>query len=133
MLVPKFLNLNKYLLIFLFILGCQGTQGELDVEIICGVEPVDNIRLDSSTENNIIFENDPAYNNLNLYDIEGNAVTISSWNECFHYASTGWDYYIDGSKIILSSIKLTTFGFIFLFIFSLIFVIFIRSVFVKNY
>ncbi len=132
MLVPKFLHSYKYLLIFLLILGCQSTQGDPDIEIICGIEPINNIRLDSSTENNIIFENDPDYNNINLYDIESNAVTTSSWNECFHYASSGWDYYIDGSKIILNSIKLTSFGFIFLLIFTLILFVFLWSAFVKD-
>jgi hypothetical protein len=37
-----------------------------------------------------VFINDPAYDALTLYDLDGNIVNVNSWQECMHYTKGGW-------------------------------------------
>lgn len=39
---------------------------------------------------NYIFVNDPNYDPLTLYDLEGNIVNVNSWQECIHYTKGSW-------------------------------------------
>jgi len=64
---------------------------------ICGLIPINYSKKDLSSDN-IIFQNDPNFNPINLYDFWGNLVTVNSFEECQHYVEGGW--YIDKLTII---------------------------------
>lgn len=61
-----------------------------NIERVCGpfpknfVEPV-------ITDNSYVFENDPNFNALNLYNFFGDGATVNSFSECFYYVNEGWD------------------------------------------
>lgn len=56
----------------------------------CGNEPIDFVNLDISNNPNFVFENDPLYNTVQLFDQEGNTVFVNSYIECKHYTEGGW-------------------------------------------
>ena len=61
-------------------------------EQICGVSPQDNENLDfQASDPNFVFENDPLFETIVLYDRDGNVVNVNSWIECAHYVNGGWD------------------------------------------
>lgn len=39
---------------------------------------------------NFVFENDPNFTTLRLFDIDGNIVNVNSWLECANYVNGGW-------------------------------------------
>ena len=39
---------------------------------------------------NFVFENDPNFETLRLFDFEGNIVNVNSWLECANYVNGGW-------------------------------------------
>ena len=41
-------------------------------------------------ENQELFENDPNFNVIRLFDIEGNIINVNSWFECANYVYGGW-------------------------------------------
>ncbi len=57
---------------------------------ICGPTP-QNYKGDISSTEEIIFQNDPNFEAINLYDFWGNGATVNSFQECSHYVSGGWD------------------------------------------
>ena len=57
---------------------------------ICGPTP-QNYKGDISSTEEIIFQNDPNFAAINLYDFWGNGATVNSFQECSHYVSGGWD------------------------------------------
>ncbi len=61
------------------------------VEKICGSQPNDFIKLDISNDPSFIFEADSSYISRQLFDEEGNIVSVNSYIECEHYVSGGWD------------------------------------------
>lgn len=56
---------------------------------ICGDVPVGFIKI-KPTDSNFIFQNDPNFNALNLYDIFGRAATVNSYQECVYYVELGF-------------------------------------------
>ena len=61
-------------------------------EQICGVSPENNENLDFQVSDpNFVFENDPLFETIVLYDRDGNVVNVNSWIECAHYVNGGWD------------------------------------------
>ena len=64
---------------------------------ICGLVPINYSRKNLNSDN-IVFQNDPDFNPINLYDFWGNLVTVNSFEECQHYVEGGW--YIDKLTII---------------------------------
>ena len=61
-----------------------------DIEKNCG-ENIDNIQYsDPGNDPNFVFENDPLFQTLTLYDPEGNIINVNSWFECAHYVNGGW-------------------------------------------
>lgn len=65
---------------------------ESTIEELCGNYPEDFLSVDISSNPNFIFENDPSYEAVTLYDIDENVVTVNSFLECEHYVSGGWKY-----------------------------------------
>ena len=39
---------------------------------------------------NFVFQNDPNFETLTLYDSEGNVINVNSWLECANYVNGGW-------------------------------------------
>ena len=65
---------------------------ESTVEELCGPYPDDFISANVSSNPDFIFENDPNYESVTLFDIDENAATVNSFLECEHYVSGGWNY-----------------------------------------
>lgn len=97
--------LPRYLIIILIFNQCTlfSSTEELVVKL-CGVENYSSKNIEIAE--NTIFPVDISYSPVNLYDIEGNVVTTSSWIECRHYVSGGWVYYDMGNKISINSVSL---------------------------
>lgn len=62
------------------------------IEQICGNFPVGFTKQDISSNPNFVFTNDPNFSARQIYDIEGNTITVNSFLECEHYVSGGWDF-----------------------------------------
>ena len=60
------------------------------VEEICGQYPEGFVKEDIASNPNFVFNNDPAYLGVNVYDDAGNSVTVNSFQECEHYVMGGW-------------------------------------------
>ena len=60
------------------------------IEEVCGVKPVNQEFIVIENDPNFIFVNDPSFNTLRLYDIEGNIINVNSWIECANYVNGGW-------------------------------------------
>ena len=60
------------------------------VENNCGVAPEGISYFDPGNNPNFVFANDPAFETITLYDIEGNVANVNSWFECAHYVNGGW-------------------------------------------
>ena len=65
---------------------------ESTIEELCGNYPEDFLSVDISSNPNYIFENDPSYESVTLYDIDENVATVNSFLECEHYVSGGWKF-----------------------------------------
>tara|TARA_B100001113_G_scaffold351751_1_gene351506 strand:- start:4033 stop:4341 length:309 start_codon:yes stop_codon:yes gene_type:complete len=42
---------------------------------------------------NFVFENDPNFETVRLFDLDGNIVNVNSWLECANYVNGGWTDY----------------------------------------
>tara|TARA_B100000886_G_scaffold103325_1_gene68675 strand:+ start:63 stop:368 length:306 start_codon:yes stop_codon:yes gene_type:complete len=94
-------------------------------EIICGVSPQNNENLNFQVSDpNFVFENDPLFETIVLYDRDGNIVNVNSWIECAHYVNGGWDTVnyqnFGGDQVIFFGLVITFSIYIFLrrFLFS---------------
>ena len=94
-------------------------------EIICGVSPQNNENLNFQVSDpNFVFENDPLFETIVLYDRDGNVVNVNSWIECAHYVNGGWDTVnyqnFGGDQVIFVGLVITFSFYIFLrrFLFS---------------
>ena len=94
-------------------------------EIICGVSPQNNENLNFQVSDpNFVFENDPLFETIVLYDRDGNVVNVNSWIECAHYVNGGWDTVnyqnFGGDQVIFFGLVITISFYIFLrrFLFS---------------
>ena len=89
------------------------------IQNICGLKPA-NFQKVVPTDSNYIFENDPSFQPLNLYDFFGRSATVNSFTECYYYVELGFE-----------PVKTTIFdiGLIFLqiFVFGLILFRFMKS------
>ena len=63
---------------------------DIDIENSCGIHPAGGTYTDPGNDPNFVFVNDPSFETLVLYDIEGNVINVNSWIECAHYVSGGW-------------------------------------------
>ena len=94
-------------------------------EIICGVSPQNKENLNFQVSDpNFVFENDPLFETVVLYDRDGNIVNVNSWIECAHYVNGGWDTVnyqnFGGDQVIFFGLVITFSFYIFLrrFLFS---------------
>jgi|TARA_B100002052_G_scaffold50228_1_gene43346 hypothetical protein len=70
---------------------------EITKDIIdsCGEKPESTELVDVGNDPNFIFENDPLFETVILYDTEGNVINVNSWLECAHYVTGGWSLSVD--------------------------------------
>ena len=78
----------------------------------CGLKP-DNVEfVVVGNDPNFVFTNDPNFQTVVLYDIEGNVINVNSWLECANYVNGGWvnslDIFINEEKILFFIILLFT-------------------------
>ena len=59
---------------------------------LCGDYPNDFTPINIESNPNYVFENDPNYPVVQLYDAEENTVFVNSFIECEHYVTGGWDF-----------------------------------------
>ena len=87
------------------------------IEQICGIKPVDQELIEISSNPNFIFDNDPNFPSLRLFDVEGNIINVNSCIECANYVNCGWNsaYYsgIKSELIFLSITIFYSFGYFF--------------------
>ena len=87
-----------------------------NIKIVCG-EYGDLKELESIESNpNFIFENDPNYETITLFNENGNIINVNSWLECANYVNGGWISdkidLINGEQIlfyVLTSVIIITF------------------------
>ena len=60
------------------------------IEQNCGTKPQNQELVEIGSDPNFVFVNDPEFNTLILFDVDGNIVNVNSWIECAHYVNGGW-------------------------------------------
>tara|TARA_B100000401_G_scaffold267659_1_gene182338 strand:- start:302 stop:616 length:315 start_codon:yes stop_codon:yes gene_type:complete len=66
---------------------------DTNLEIIeknCGNQPENQEFYIVGNDPDFIFVNDPNFESLRLFDIEGNIINVNSWFECANYVYGGW-------------------------------------------
>ena len=58
---------------------------------LCGQYPDDFVKPDILSDPNFVFENDPNFQAIQLYDGDLNTIYVNSFIECQHYVIGGWD------------------------------------------
>ena len=56
----------------------------------CGIAPDGISYFDPGNDPNFVFTQDPNFEIVTLYDVEGNIANMNSWFECAHYVNGGW-------------------------------------------
>ena len=59
------------------------------IESICGITPKD-FNKQEIIGSSYIFEVDPNFTPINLYNFWGDAATVNSFSECLHYVNGGF-------------------------------------------
>ena len=62
----------------------------ITIERICGSRPLGQELIEIGNDPNFIFENDPLFIAIRLFDADGNIINVNSWIECAHYVNGGW-------------------------------------------
>ena len=87
---------------------------EINQKIIeqCGIKPTNVELIIVGNDPNYVFANDPNFQTVVLYDIEGNVINVNSWLECANYVNGGWvnnlDVFINEERILFFTILLLT-------------------------
>ena len=61
-----------------------------NIENSCGPKPPNQELIHVSNDPNYVFENDPNFVTLRLFDQENNVINVNSWIECATYVDGGW-------------------------------------------
>ena len=59
-------------------------------KVICGESDLRPNFEEIGNNPNFVFENDPNFETIKLFDIEGNVVNVNSWLECANYVNGSW-------------------------------------------
>lgn len=74
----------------------------------CGIAPDGISYFDPGNDPNFVFTQDPSFEIVTLYDVEGNIANMNSWFECAHYVNGGWSnaqvLNYQGDKVLFISI-----------------------------
>ena len=68
------------------------------IEQNCGTKPVNEELVEIGSDPNFVFENDPNFEALKLYNSQGDVIFVNSWVECANYVSGGWSNNIISSN-----------------------------------
>jgi hypothetical protein len=63
-----------------------------NIKNTCGDIPENYSPQDLISDPNYIFQNDPSYSAVQLWDIDSNTVFVNSFIECKHYFEGGWSF-----------------------------------------
>ena len=63
-----------------------------NIKNTCGETPEGYSSLNVDSDPNYIFQNDPAYSPVQLWDKDSNSVFVNSFVECKHYFEGGWSF-----------------------------------------
>ena len=81
---------------------------EIDIDLVeksCGLNNTGKDFPDISNDPNFVFENDPLFSTVTLYDIDGNVINVNSWVECANYVNGGWSSIVQtgyvGTSVLL--------------------------------
>jgi len=86
-----------------------------DVVFICGEYPENHITPDIGNDPNYVFVNDPGYEQVRLFDQDGNTVLVNSFIECEHYVNGTWNFYPGKDEIIfITNVNIFLFACLFL-------------------
>jgi len=82
------------------------------IERICGLKPFDQELIEIGSDPNFVFENDPLFTAIRLFDAEANIINVNSWIECAHYVNGGWSQsnFQTSGDIVFLSITLVLFA-----------------------
>ena len=82
------------------------------IENNCGLQPPGQELIEIGSDPNFVFTNDPEFNTLRLFDIDGNIINVNSWIECAHYVNGGWlstyNEGLSGNLYLLAIVTLLT-------------------------
>ena len=83
---------------------------------ICGDQPSNQELIEIGSDPNFVFQNDPDFITLKLFDIEGNIINVNSWIECAHYVNGGWSLSynagISGDVVVLGIVSIYAFTYL---------------------
>ena len=71
-----------------------------DVVVLCGDYPENHTTPDIGNDPNFVFQNDPDFLQVRLFDSDGNTVLVNSFIECEHYVNGTWNYYPGKDEIV---------------------------------
>lgn len=78
------------------------------INLICGQSSLKPDFQAIGNDPNFVFENDPDFQTIRLFDISENIVNVNSWLECAHYVNGGWTDNIsdfqNGEKLVFFSL-----------------------------
>ena len=77
-----------------------------NLQDICGDKPEGLSASEIVSDPNFIFENDPSYAVVQLWDKDSNSVFVNSYIECKHYFDGGWSY--NPSAFLEQNLQITT-------------------------
>lgn len=58
---------------------------------LCGTYPTGYEFIEIGSDPNFVFQNDPGYSPVTLWNEAGNKIFVNSFRECEHYVLGGWD------------------------------------------
>ena len=58
---------------------------------LCGSYPFDYEYIEIGSDPNFVFESDPGFNVVSLWNSAGEKIFVNSFRECEHYVFGGWD------------------------------------------
>ena len=61
-----------------------------NIDIICGPDGNFNDLENIENNPNFVFENDPSFQTVVLFNENGSIINVNSWLECANYVNGGW-------------------------------------------
>mgnify|MGYP001173372314 FL=1 len=84
--------------------------------VICGESDIIPDFAEIGNNPNFVFQNDPDFETIKLFDESGNIVNVNSWLECANYVNGGWtdniSDFFNGEKYIFFITLLITCSYI---------------------
>lgn len=86
------------------------------IKQICGNEGDITLLNNIANDPNFVFENDPAYETVVLFNESGSIINVNSWLECANYVNGGWISsqvdLVNGEKILFFIMSTILVGYI---------------------